>query len=482
MKYITVLAIVASIFCSITANATEYHVSADFKGVSDGSAEKPFRDISSAADIVKPGDTCIVHKGVYRESVGIKAAGEKDKPITFIAAPGERVLVSGTDLLQAEWKMDKGNIFKARVAGPVRQVFVEDKMMIEARWPNMSLDDLWNRNRWARAGKGSRYGKMVDPNLAETGIDWTGAIAHLNVAHQFYTWTRTVTKHEPGSNTFNYARNLQGLTSYARKEGPWERNRYCLTGKLEALDTEGEWFHDEETGTLYLWATGGVDPGSLRIETKARDFGFSGAEASYLRLAGFELFACTFELNNADGSVIEDCHLRYPNWARRLYDDREAVDSDQAATRLSGNNITIRDCSFAWGPTKGLQVDGRRNVVEDCLFHDFCWNGSLRDPVVSIHSQGEEPADNHPHAHHGNDHHRSLLHRAPTLSASSSVLRAGSSRKSAPPRLGPPYTAPTLPSNRAPRPTRAPAHGGRGPARRLRGGEKHLAGLSRVTA
>jgi hypothetical protein len=279
------------------------------------------------------------------------------------------------------------------VRGSVRQIFVEDKMMIEARWPNMSLDDLWNRNRWARAGKGSRYGKMVDPNLAKTGIDWTGAIAHLNVAHQFYTWTRTVTNHEPGSNTFNYAANLQTITNYADKERPWEDDRYCLTGKLEALDTEGEWFHDEETGTLYMWAPGGVDPGSLRIETKARDFAFSGAETSFLRLAGFEFFACTFELNNADGSVIEDCHVRYPNWARRLYDDPEAVDSDQAATRLSGNSITIRDCSFAWGPTKGLQVDGRRNVVEDCLFHDFCWNGSLRDPVVSIHSQGEEPAE-----------------------------------------------------------------------------------------
>ena len=147
MKYITVLAIVASIFCSIAANATEYHVEADFKGRSDGSAERPFREILSAAKIMKPGNTCIVHKGVYRESVGIKAGGEKDKPVAFIAAPGERVLVSGTDLLQADWKNHKGNIFKAGVPGPVRQLFVEDKMMIEARWPNMSLDDLWNRNR-----------------------------------------------------------------------------------------------------------------------------------------------------------------------------------------------------------------------------------------------------------------------------------------------------------------------------------------------
>jgi hypothetical protein len=35
--------------------------------------------------------------------------------------------------------------------------------------------------------KGSEHGKIVDAALAETNIDWTGAIAILNVTHQFYT-------------------------------------------------------------------------------------------------------------------------------------------------------------------------------------------------------------------------------------------------------------------------------------------------------
>ena len=214
MKHAAFLAILASIFFTVATNATEYHVSADFNGDSDGSAAKPFRDISTAAKIMKPGDACVVHQGVYRESVEMKAGGEKDKPVAFTAAPGERVVISGTELLQADWTKHKGNIFKAKVPGKVRQLFADGEMMIEARWPNMSLDDLWNRNRWAKSGKGSGYGKMIDPALAETGSDWTDAIASLNVAHQFLTWTRTVTSHKAGSDTFEYPKNLTSRQNF----------------------------------------------------------------------------------------------------------------------------------------------------------------------------------------------------------------------------------------------------------------------------
>jgi hypothetical protein len=60
-------------------------------------------------------------------------------------------------------------------------VFVDGQLMVEARWPNMPLNRFWDRGRWARAGQGSRCGRMVDPALTKTDIDWTDAIAN-NVA------------------------------------------------------------------------------------------------------------------------------------------------------------------------------------------------------------------------------------------------------------------------------------------------------------
>ena len=37
------------------------------------------------------------------------------------------------------------------------------------------------------------------PALAQHPFSWDGALATLNVAHQFYTWTRTVKNHSKGS-------------------------------------------------------------------------------------------------------------------------------------------------------------------------------------------------------------------------------------------------------------------------------------------
>ena len=58
--------------------AMEYVVDARHPQASDenpGTAERPFRTISKAAQIVKSGDTVIIKAGVYRESVRLERSG-----------------------------------------------------------------------------------------------------------------------------------------------------------------------------------------------------------------------------------------------------------------------------------------------------------------------------------------------------------------------------------------------------------------------
>ena len=47
--------------------------------------------------LVQPGDTVIVHAGVYTESVFVAVSGTPDKPITFRTAPNEEVWIDGND-------------------------------------------------------------------------------------------------------------------------------------------------------------------------------------------------------------------------------------------------------------------------------------------------------------------------------------------------------------------------------------------------
>ena len=76
--------------------AKEYHVSVKGCDSNPGTAVKPLKTISRAAALVKPGDTVTVHAGVYNESVRLRAGGEPGRPITFRAAPKEKVFWEGS--------------------------------------------------------------------------------------------------------------------------------------------------------------------------------------------------------------------------------------------------------------------------------------------------------------------------------------------------------------------------------------------------
>ncbi len=66
-----------------------------------GTAQKPFKTMGRAAQIVEPGEKVIVHEGVYRECVSPPRGGNgPESMIAYEAAEGEHVVVSGA----VEWK------------------------------------------------------------------------------------------------------------------------------------------------------------------------------------------------------------------------------------------------------------------------------------------------------------------------------------------------------------------------------------------
>jgi alpha-N-arabinofuranosidase len=80
--------------------AAEYHVSPAGIDGNEGSASKPFKTISAAAAIAKPGDTITVHEGIYRERVNPPRGGTSDtNRITYQAAPGEKVRITGAEIV-----------------------------------------------------------------------------------------------------------------------------------------------------------------------------------------------------------------------------------------------------------------------------------------------------------------------------------------------------------------------------------------------
>jgi hypothetical protein len=85
-----------------TLAAREWHVSVKGSNKNDGSASKPFRTISTAAQAAHPGDVITVYEGTYRERVTPPRGGVSDsKRIVYQAARGERVVIKGSEVVSA---------------------------------------------------------------------------------------------------------------------------------------------------------------------------------------------------------------------------------------------------------------------------------------------------------------------------------------------------------------------------------------------
>lgn len=66
-----------------------------------GTEHKPFQTINAAAQQAQPGDTILVHAGIYRERVIPPRSGILNQPIVYEAAPGETVVLRGSEIWSA---------------------------------------------------------------------------------------------------------------------------------------------------------------------------------------------------------------------------------------------------------------------------------------------------------------------------------------------------------------------------------------------
>jgi len=79
-----------------------YYVAGNGKDSNNGlSREKAFRTLCRAAAEVGPGDTVLIADGEYNETVRIRAAGTKERPITFRCVKGEKAIHKGEELPRA---------------------------------------------------------------------------------------------------------------------------------------------------------------------------------------------------------------------------------------------------------------------------------------------------------------------------------------------------------------------------------------------
>jgi hypothetical protein len=92
------------------AQAALYHVAQRMSRADDansGTLGRPWKTLTRAARALKPGDTVVLHAGVYRETVTLTASGTPTASISLRAADGEQPVITGADEIR-NWTRVEG--------------------------------------------------------------------------------------------------------------------------------------------------------------------------------------------------------------------------------------------------------------------------------------------------------------------------------------------------------------------------------------
>ncbi|MHB8902068.1 MAG: right-handed parallel beta-helix repeat-containing protein [Thermoguttaceae bacterium] len=118
------------------STAREIHVSVQGDDSAAGSPDAPYRTIGRAALLAEPGDVVTVHAGTYREWVKPARGGSgEDRRIVYRAAPGEEVLVRGSEPVSS-WSRQEGGVWEAAIPNALFGSYNPFGLKVSGGWLN----------------------------------------------------------------------------------------------------------------------------------------------------------------------------------------------------------------------------------------------------------------------------------------------------------------------------------------------------------
>ncbi len=351
----------------------------------------------------------LIHGGTYRLpqtlTFGPEDSGTPASPITYMGAPGERVVLSGGVAI-TEWRPYQGCIVQADLKrlglGPLRfgELYYGGVAQPLARVPNVDPRHPRTGGFTYAAGEvggNSTTALKYDPAVIDPG-KWRHperAVVDIFTRYNYTNGTAPV----KSVDLANHVLNLTYAPGYILQTG----DRFFVKNVFEELDAPGEWYLDEDTQTLYFWppdrrlATTEVAvpilptlvtiKGDAASDRFAEDLTFRGFEFRYCGGKGIELSGarrCTIAgstFTGIDGCCVFlglDCHNN-----RVLGNDMEHVGYNGVSivgepfdhARTSYNTVSNNHIYDFGNVHKdfeaGVAIKGAgHNVVSHNLIHD----------------------------------------------------------------------------------------------------------------
>lgn len=321
-----------------------FYVAQGQPGASDenpGTEDRPWKTIGRAARTLEPGDRVIVHEGMYREWVAPERGGAgPGNMIVYQAAPGETVVLSGSEPLSGDWTPSA----------------VADEPAVEKAW-------------------------MIDLPVEKLGA--YNPFAEINVTPMLMTFFGATAKRQGWDQPpYSLPRGL------VFQDG---RRLRQVAERRELADSAGTYWVEPGGKRVHVWPFDDRNPGDATFEISARPFAFSPKQAGlgFIRVDGFIIqhVANCFPMPQQGAISTKQGHhwiiannvIRQVNALGLDYGWRQTympqtVPPDTPALAGVGTIVrrnTFRECGVCsmqgLGMVCGLIED---NWVEDCCWHD----------------------------------------------------------------------------------------------------------------
>ena len=359
---------------SALAQASDFHVSPDGNDLNPGTVEQPLATPEGAVLAVRrelalkkdhPTPINVFFKGgVYRLSAPLKFtpadSGTAATPVTYAAAPGENVVISGGVPITGTWTQTPGKPYwqidvpKVKDGGWIfNSLTVNGLSRMRARFPKDGMKEL--RAEGIEPGGDPRH--SLHYRQGDFDPSWTNP-NDIDVV-LLANWTPVIHRIRevvPGS------RSIRFLGSDQHRVDAWDiRPRYYLSNVFEALTDPGEWYLNRKTGVLYYYPMPGEDLAKASVEVpvlKSRMIEFDGDLAAdrpveYLNFRDLHFRSVDGDLDRFDGQYRQghmflDAAIFAQGLRHASFDFCEFSQFEEYAMELADGcrDIAIRHCNF----------------------------------------------------------------------------------------------------------------------------------------
>lgn len=381
-KFIFIAAIAFYIACP--AFAKTIYLAPDGDDGSPGTITEPFATFAKASSMLNPGDTLLVRGGRYSQILDFPRSGSPGNPITVMAFPGERVVITALEPLSG-WEHDQGDVYKTTVnwnLGQENFVMHGDTACDLARWPNNEDGNLFTLNSLRNTG-GSTGDVISDAFLDYSpGIpdhDWSrgGSIFFYGdkggggwIAWKSFIKTNTTTRL-----TFNLNKNPDWIRTW---HAPADFGDFFLEGIREALDYQNEWFFDESARVLYIQLPGGTEPADSAVFMRKRTHTIK-LDEDYLVVKDLEVFGGSISITG-NHNLLYGVKSRWGNHHRGIM---SFFATGTMSVYIGGSYNTVEKCDIGYGAATGVKLSGSHNRLTNSFIHNFNFLGSYDAPVMA---------------------------------------------------------------------------------------------------